>query len=287
MDYLRVTGSDLQDAFKADPPPSTPPPPPAAPEPDQQLGPEDADFDILDDMEQSTKEQEQDRSGREQRMKREAQAADPGGGLEALGSMLLDTVGPGVAGAEEMVELLIADEDGELIKHIMENEDELAMEEKEHVDDAAQLGDEGEGGEAGQEVEGLMEEKEEEKEEEVEEEVDSGDFDINEPDVDAEVAKARFMTTMSIHDAGNWRFYLNSNPRERAGVMHNISGNLKATCSRHPRCVCYLRVPPGKVLEAELDLIGWLDKAARSNIVEHADMSLALRRDKYGTRVGG
>ena len=74
------------------------------------------------------------------------------------------------------------------------------------------------------------------------------------------------------------------------GRVHEISGNLKATCKirGHGTCNCFVRIPsgPGMRRQVEVDLLQWLDAGNRgASEQEHYRMSCALRSQKYGMKL--
>jgi hypothetical protein len=72
------------------------------------------------------------------------------------------------------------------------------------------------------------------------------------------------------------------------GRIHEISGNLKATCKirGHGTCTCFVRIPPGMRRHVEVDLLQWLDAGNRgASEQEHYRMSCALRSQKYGMKL--
>lgn len=81
-----------------------------------------------------------------------------------------------------------------------------------------------------------------------------------------------------------WRF-APADGGARVGSIHRMGRAIKATCSRHPSCICCITC---KSEEAEgdikNDLVMWLGSWA-GGADEHQERSLALRRDKYKMRV--
>ena len=74
------------------------------------------------------------------------------------------------------------------------------------------------------------------------------------------------------------------------GRVHEISGNLKATCKirGHGTCNCFVRIPsgPGMRRQVEVDLLQWFDAGNRgASEQEHYRMSCALRSQKYGMKL--
>ena len=111
---------------------------------------------------------------------------------------------------------------------------------------------------------------------------------IEEPVVEEAVTDHdSFLAALSIECRSNtWHDKATGRP---VGRLHRIGRHWKATCRLHASCVCYLSVPalPGSDLEAQRDLLQWLDDASQQGCAheQHQEASTRLKRDKYHMRV--
>lgn len=151
------------------------------------------------------------------------------------------------------------------------------------------------------ELRGILKENEANEEREAEEEAFAVDHPSAGRDDDAavppdpvppvpgfhELSEEAFHDALKIHDLGGWRWVNKERPKQRAGRVHYIHRNLKATCQLHGTgCSLYVSVEVGQDRFATRELIMWLDSAVRSNlsVEQHMESARHIKVNKFGMR---